>query len=124
MSDLNEELEYGKELAKQLVKHLRTMGAANLVIPISHYEVSISPEGTQEATKRLTVEVAELRKDSADRLLTKIAACTAHRACRGCEDDQANGKLHGYCIVCGVPWPCEVAQSFIDVAMTKKGDQS
>jgi hypothetical protein len=24
-----------------------------------------------------------------------------------------NGKLHGYCVVCGVPWPCETASNFL-----------
>lgn len=41
------------------------------------------------------------------------AACLAHRACCGSEHDPANGKLHGYCVVCGVPWPCSVAKRFL-----------
>lgn len=72
---------------------------------------------------RLTAEVAELRKNQAKSLLTKTAACTVHRACCGCEHDPANGKLHSYCIVCGVPWPCEVAKAFIDAAISK-GDRA
>jgi hypothetical protein len=47
-------------------------------------------------------------KFSAD-LLERTAQLSAHRACCGTEHDPANGKLHGYCVVCGVPWPCEVA---------------
>ena len=43
----------------------------------------------------------------------KIAAATAHRVCCGVEHDPANGKLHGYCVVCGVPWPCETAKNFL-----------
>jgi hypothetical protein len=39
----------------------------------------------------------------------RVAQITAHRACCGTEHDAANGKLHGYCVVCGVPWPCEYA---------------
>lgn len=39
----------------------------------------------------------------------RVAQLTAHRVCCGTEHDPANGKLHGYCVVCGVPWPCEYA---------------
>ena len=42
-----------------------------------------------------------------------IAACAAHRACCGTEHDPENGKLHGYCVVCGVTWPCETAKKFM-----------
>jgi len=48
-----------------------------------------------------------------DNLLNRIAAAIAHRACCGTEQDLANGKLHGYCVVCGVPWPCETASAFL-----------
>lgn len=44
---------------------------------------------------------------------TDTAAALAHRVCCGTEHDPANGKLHGYCIVCGVEWPCETAQYFL-----------
>jgi hypothetical protein len=43
----------------------------------------------------------------------KLAAATAHRACCSCEQDLSNGKLNGYCVVCGVPWPCETAKTFM-----------
>jgi len=39
----------------------------------------------------------------------RIAVLTAHRACCGTEHDPANGKLHGCCVICGVPWPCAYA---------------
>jgi hypothetical protein len=39
----------------------------------------------------------------------RVAQMIAHRACIGLEHDPVNGKLHGYCVVCGVPWPCEYA---------------
>jgi hypothetical protein len=42
-----------------------------------------------------------------------IAAAIAHRACHSAEHDPENGKIHGYCIVCGVPWPCDTARSFL-----------
>jgi len=40
-------------------------------------------------------------------LVERAAQCIAHRACCGSEHDPLHGKLHGYCVVCGVPWPCE-----------------
>lgn len=42
-----------------------------------------------------------------------LAAALAHRVCCGTEHDPQNGKLHGYCVVCGVPWPCETASYFL-----------
>lgn len=39
-----------------------------------------------------------------------IAFIQAHRACHSAEHDPINGKIHGYCLVCGVPWPCEYAK--------------
>ena len=39
----------------------------------------------------------------------RIATITAHRACCGTEHKPLEGKLHGYCVVCGVPYPCEYA---------------
>jgi hypothetical protein len=39
----------------------------------------------------------------------RVAQLIAHRVCFGEEHDPANGKIHGYCVVCGVPWPCEYA---------------
>jgi hypothetical protein len=38
-----------------------------------------------------------------ERLLQMIA----HRACHSAEHDPLNGRIHGYCMVCGIPWPCE-----------------
>ncbi len=42
-------------------------------------------------------------------LLERVAQILAHRACCGVEHDPSNGKLHGFCVVCGVPWPCAYA---------------
>lgn len=52
-----------------------------------------------------------------------LAACTAHRACCGVEHDPANGKLHGLCVVCGVPWPCETAKYFLRPALSGAAEQ-
>lgn len=43
----------------------------------------------------------------------QTAAAIAHRACCGTEHDPSQGKLHGYCVVCGVPWPCDTAKQFL-----------
>lgn len=39
----------------------------------------------------------------------RIAQLVAHRICHAAEHDPIHGRIHGYCIVCGIPWPCEVA---------------
>lgn len=51
-------------------------------------------------------------------LRADLAAALAHRGCCGTEHDPANGKLHGYCVVCGVPWPCDTAKYFLREAPT------
>jgi len=43
------------------------------------------------------------------KLMERIAQITAHRACCGSEHNPAQGKFHGHCVVCGVPFPCEYA---------------
>lgn len=43
-------------------------------------------------------------------LQERIAQLSAHRACTNEEHDPLHGKLSGYCVVCGIPWPCEVAK--------------
>lgn len=54
---------------------------------------------------------AELEAENAR--LRETNAATAHRACCGSEHDAQQGKLHGYCVVCGVPWPCDTAKYFL-----------
>ena len=64
----------------------------------------------------LTGHVAALTQQLAAReadTVIHVAACTAHRACCGTEHDPTNGKLHGYCVVCGVDWPCETARVYL-----------
>ena len=53
-----------------------------------------------------------------------LAAALAHRVCCSSEHDPEKGKLHGYCVVCGVPWPCETAQQFLVVAPSSKEVES
>lgn len=43
------------------------------------------------------------------KLIERAAQLIAHRCCGGAEHDPQEGKLHGYCTVCLVPWPCEYA---------------
>ena len=44
-----------------------------------------------------------------ERLIERIAQITAHRVCIGIEHNPQEGKLHGHCVVCGIPFPCEYA---------------
>lgn len=55
-----------------------------------------------ELQSRLDVEFDQ-------QLVERTAQLVAHRACTGAEHDPSKGKLHGDCVVCGVPWPCEYA---------------
>jgi hypothetical protein len=60
--------------------------------------------------------MADLRKEIEVRMAaysSDVAAAMAHRACCGAEHDPQNGKLHGCCVVCGVPWPCDTAKHFL-----------
>lgn len=54
----------------------------------------------------------------------KIASAIAHRACCGTENNPSIGKLHGYCVVCGVPWPCDTAKAFLAAAPAQDNVQS
>lgn len=56
---------------------------------------------------RLIAEIRTLRRG----VIERTAQLSAHRACVGAEHDPFNGKLHGYCVVCGVAWPCAYAGS-------------
>lgn len=39
----------------------------------------------------------------------RVSQLIAHRAVHSAEHDPAHGMIHGYCAVCGIPWPCEIA---------------
>lgn len=60
--------------------------------------------------KALEEQVKLAREANAAALQERVAQLLAHRACHGAEHDPLNGKIHGYCVVCGVPWPCEAAK--------------
>ncbi len=71
-------------------------------------------EESSEALKRdFPSGVEYIRADLLRPSEVMLASALAHRATHSAEHDPANGKLHGYCIVCGVPWPCETATQFI-----------
>ena len=63
------------------------------------------------AVKTIIDLKSKLATAHAEALLERTAQIAAHRVCCGVEHDPANGKLHGYCVVCGVPWPCEYAST-------------
>lgn len=66
-------------------------------------------EADYEQISTLIDAWVQLRVAETANLQERTAQIAAHRACCGTEHDPANGKLHGYCVVCGVPWPCEYA---------------
>ena len=63
------------------------------------------PDGIMDERGPYPLERVRLSSADPERVVQLIT----HRACCGTEHDPANGKLHGHCIVCGVPWPCEYA---------------
>lgn len=56
--------------------------------------------------EELRDQIMRIRAEDRER----IAILTAHRACTSEEHNLEQGRLHGYCVVCGVPWPCEFAR--------------
>lgn len=67
----------------------------------------------RELWERMVSNMEKFLKNNRHDLENKVAAALAHRACCGTEHDPENGKLHGYCVVCGVEWPCETAKMFL-----------
>lgn len=65
------------------------------------------------ALRRAKAEGRQEGKEYALNEAAMRAGCAAHRACCGIEADNSQGKIHGCCVVCGVPWPCETAQFFL-----------
>ena len=65
------------------------------------------------ALRRAKAEGRQEGKEYAWNEAAMRAGCAAHRACCGIEADNSQGKIHGCCVVCGVPWPCETAQFFL-----------
>lgn len=80
-----------------------------------HY-YEIAPEYAQlfmnRIKERLETLQSQAKVDSA-KLAETMAIIQSHRACCGSEHNPQIGKLHGYCVVCGMPWPCETARYFL-----------
>lgn len=63
------------------------------------------------ARDRLTSELESVKRERDEaRFKCDVAILQAHRACCSEEHDPANGKIHGFCVVCGVPWPCDYSK--------------
>jgi DNA repair exonuclease SbcCD ATPase subunit len=84
---------------------LQRVGAAERDFLQVHENCIAARKRAEAAESKLASAVAAERAGINER----VAQLTAHRACCGTEHDATNGKLHGYCVVCGVPWPCEIA---------------
>jgi hypothetical protein len=86
----------------------------------SHTKSASGPEWLDKLRSEIEARMAMYSAD--------VAAAMAHRACCGTEHDPPNGKLHGCCVVCGVPWPCETASYFLrsksDEQQLTSGSQS
>ena len=88
----------------------------------------VKADDIDAALRRAKAEGRQEGKEYALNEAAMRAGCAAHRACCGIEADNSQGKIHGYCVVCGVPWPCETAQFFLfkaDVRATQieEGDK-
>ena len=59
--------------------------------------------------ERLTREVINQawRRGELEAENARLREQVGHRACLGTEHDPANGKIHGCCVICGEPWPCD-----------------
>ena len=82
---------------------------------MSEYEVDPADAMEMHIVKQ-EKRIADLERQLAekqDEQIKMTAAAIAHRACCGTEHAPMEGKLHGYCVVCGVPWPCETASVFL-----------
>ena len=53
----------------------------------------------------------------------RIAVLRAHREVNSQEHDPVNGKCHGDCIVCAVPWPCDFATSECEKALQEENER-
>lgn len=71
---------------------------------LSSNGIRILAEATREAEHSGHVEPEAENSD--------LAAAIAHRA--GWNGEVREGmELGGYCVVCGVPWPCDTAKTFL-----------
>lgn len=102
-------------------------------------EQCFDPE-CQEYVQGVRAEVERLREDSCaawaevvirnsqiEHLQAEVARLTqlvGHRACLGVEHDPENGKIHGLCVICGVPFPCDLISRDAEVSrLTQERDE-
>ena len=83
----------GRAISETACDHCKTVHERLAPSCCDKYEYSL--RASEEKAEKMTLHIAE-----------RIAQITAHRGCCGSEHDPSAGKLHGYCVVCGIPWPC------------------
>jgi predicted transcriptional regulator len=106
LSDLNRNSTDAMHWAEQLVKTARennftleqVLDEGWLVAWFANYWAAIRDP--------LQTRIEELEAAPQER----IAQLTAHRACGSEEHNPSIGKIHGFCVVCLVPWPCDIAK--------------
>jgi hypothetical protein len=89
---------------------LRAERAADALDRLLKCAANASPYLSSDSQAAIKFALATLRAPAGEPVdRERVAQLIAHRACCGTEHDPLNGKLHGYCVVCGVDWPCEYA---------------
>jgi hypothetical protein len=82
---------------------------------LTTYGPSVKPDGEwvpSATVQPLLVELQRLRESPQPSPLAaneRVAQLIAHRACTNEEHAPEQGKISGFCVVCGVPWPCAIA---------------
>ena len=90
----------GRDQIKQFIQDCSSVGQR-----VSHQEQFEKLSALFDTIDQLRADLAAQREKNC--LVERIAQIQAHRACIGAEHDPLNGKLHGCCVVCGVPFPCD-----------------
>lgn len=87
-----------------------TPGQAALDAFWKHHDPVMGPGSSDWNAVAAAAIAAHQVQQGQSSLNERIAQLAAHRACHSAEHDPLQGRIHGYCIVCGVPWPCEIAK--------------
>lgn len=97
--------------AQPLNPELPVPGAKEIVMDGGAFGGELDPYSPGAQTTKQPTPLHAYRNLGED-----VAAAIAHRACCSSEHDPEKGRIHGYCIVCGIPWPCETARYFLGSA--------